>query len=1022
MSNKPAHSMSQPQEDGGNKWVPKQLIEKDFEDNFLDSTKETLRVLYADRIKSEHGETITTETTTQIIYRVAKSVALAELKYQLSPEELIHISLDDALSHPIVVDKAESFADCIGNQFFWANTPANINARPEIALKVLQYWAHGTLHGYVEEDIWLESDNLRKEYKRTVSTENSITILSKHQFAMGKLADELQNKGCLAACGVAYVTDSLEGIQEAARIESMATKASMGMGLNTSKLRPWSSLLSTGAYASGPDRFYEKTISKAVEAVAQGGRRGGALIELRNSNHPDILFFIDKKRLTPPPSITKIYQELKKSSRCKKGESHKDLKRRLLNEAVKKYGEAFVDYAQRQSYLKNTNITVLLMPGFMQAVADKQFYPARFNDKNWDSVIFDPRKDTGTIDKLTKEKVFEEYSVDLQKYPEALEAASKQFVPEAQLSIGDGKVKLRGYLYAPEVLDRIVEGMHDSGEPGIMFYDIVNDANANDHSYDLDTCNPCGEQCLPAGPGKDGRVYMGNCNLSSLHAAHPTFWNADGGFDHVALAKITTIQQRFMDNVTDVSWYPLPAQNMTARMERRNGGGFAGIAEYLSRLNQRFGSLQGCEAVRDLFFYYTEASVKASIDLAKERGVYPLWKGSQYEKTGIKIRNSCLVNNAPTGTLAQAMQTSWGVDPHNGIVFSRKARYRSVDFTAPGFEALMRKQGAWPNTEEGVENLLNEIKANHHSVQGLKSIPTSVQQAFPIRVEITPKEYIEHLAAIHRGAAEVCPYAFNAVSNTCSIPLNFSKEEIKDAIFLAYRTGVKDLTFYPDGSRLSQPVEKIAAQDYEKSLELLDVLELNDAQSLDINETEGRTYKVRVGTPEGYSTMHVSLNHLEDNPGQLIEIYARMGKAGALDGGLFEAIGRISSAFLQYAAKFGPDERQQAEELIIKQLVGIQSGNPAFHKFVNSEKADVVTSPCDGLAKTIKKYRQDIQQKELDVKDVKVAKDIDVRDSIAQGKVSITVVGKACGQCTSQNTTKLDGCTLCNDCGYSRCN
>ena len=112
---------------------------------------------------------------------------------------------------------------------------------------------------------------------------------------MGRIASELRGKGCLAACGVTYVQDSLEGIQEAARVEALAAKAAMGMGLNTSTLRPWSSIISNGAAASGPDRFYEKTIAKAVEAVAQGGRRGGALIELRNSDHPDILFFIDKK-------------------------------------------------------------------------------------------------------------------------------------------------------------------------------------------------------------------------------------------------------------------------------------------------------------------------------------------------------------------------------------------------------------------------------------------------------------------------------------------------------------------------------------------------------------------------------------------------------------------------------------------------------------------------------------------------------------------------------------------------------
>lgn len=72
----------------------------------------------------------------------------------------------------------------------------------------------------------------------------------------------------------------------------------------------------------------------------------------------------------------------------------------------------------------------------------------------------------------------------------------------------------------------------------------------------------------------------------------------------------------------------------------------------------------------------------------------------QIPEKGLRVRNSCMTNNAPTGTLAQALQTSWGVDPHNGIVFSRKVRSRFVDFVAPGFKDLMIKFGAWPQSED----------------------------------------------------------------------------------------------------------------------------------------------------------------------------------------------------------------------------------------------------------------------------------------------------------------------------------
>ena len=456
-------------------------------------------------------------------------------------------------------------------------------------------------------------------------------------------------------------------------------------------------------------------------------------------------------------------------------------------------------YIERQNYLKNTNVTVLAMPGFMEAVQAKRFYPATFNKSVWDGTVYDPRKPvmderTGQIkvNKLTKEPTYEEYSVDIAKHPGVIEAARK--LSNATVEITDKYVRVRGFFYAPDVFGRVVEGMRDSGEPGIGFYETINAANANNHAYDLNTCNPCGEQFLPAGPGLDGRTYMGNCNLSSLHAAHADFFQPDGNYNMSAMRSVVRIQQRFMDNVSDVSWYPIPMQNMTARLERRNGGGFAGIAEFLSRMGIEFGSADGIAAVKELFRQYNKASLEASIELAKERGVYPLWEGSRFQKKGLRVRNTCLTNNAPTGTLAQALQTSWGVDPHNGIVFSRKVRSRFVDFVAPGFKEMMAKHGAWPEAEEAQKALMKLIRDNNKSCRGLAEVPEAVQKAFPIRVEISPEAYIRHLAAIHDGAEEF-PEVFNSVSNTCSIPLDSSAQDIHDSTILAWQLGVKDITF-----------------------------------------------------------------------------------------------------------------------------------------------------------------------------------------------------------------------------------
>ena len=800
---KPSTSTVSPQ---GELTKAKDNLEVDYTNRYWQSTQDTLIGLYSKRDKKS-GQPI--ETINDIICRVAQAVAIAELKYEVEPAQLVKLSLDQALERPSVRNWFKIFADRIGEQYFWANTPANINADPLVALKVLQYWAHGKLSGLSEEEIWLRSDELS-----TAHDKKATSHLSNDEKAMATIAAAIQGKGCLAACGVAYAADTLEGIQDAARVEALAAKAAMGMGINTSSLRPWSSLIANGAAASGPDRFYEKTIAKAVEAVAQGGRRGGALIELRNSNHPDILFFIDKKRLLPPPSLAKIYKELLTKENQKQDEDLTAFTKRALMQAEKRFGESYARYLERQNYLKNTNVTVLAMPGFMEAVEANDFFPAVFEKKRWQGPLYDPRhpvidERTGQvkINTLTKEPTYLEYSVDLKLFPEALDAAHRLI--DAKVEVNDRHLRVRGHFYAPDVFKRIIEGMQDSGEPGLAFYDHVNAANANDHVYELNTCNPCGEQFLPAGPGLDGRFYMGNCNLSSLHAAHSSFWKADGTYDLKAMSEVASVQQRFMDNVTDISWYPLPAQNLTARLERRNGGGFAGIAEYLSRLGLEFGSAEALEAVETLFRAYTTASLQASTQLAKERGVYPLWEGSRFQKKGLSVRNSCMTNNAPTGTLAQALQTSWGVDPHNGIVFSRKVRSRYVDFVAPGFREAMEKLRAWPTTEPEQNALMQKIRNNQKSCRGLAEVPESVQRAFPIRLEVQPEAYIRHLASIHKAASEY-PETFNSASNTCSIPPNFSEDSVRSSALLAWKLGVKDITFYPDGSRLSQPIEQIA--------------------------------------------------------------------------------------------------------------------------------------------------------------------------------------------------------------------
>jgi hypothetical protein len=239
---------------------------------------------------------------------------------------------------------------------------------------------------------------------------------------------------------------------------------------------------------------------------------------------------------------------------------------------------------------------------------------------------------------------------------------------------------------------------------------------------------------------------------------------------------------------------------------------------------------------------------------------------------------------------------------------------------------------------------------------------------------------------------------------------------------------VKDITFYPDGSRLSQPVEKIASQDYDRNSDLLAQLGHQEKRTINIEETIGQSYKVRVGSPEGGSTLHVSLNHEVKRQGELIEVYARMGKPGAVEAGLFEAVGRLSSAFLQYAAEFGEEERMKAEETIVRHLVNIQSGYPAFFKFADAEKSVVIQSPCDGLAKAIQQYRRWYDREQGKGKaftaNYETVVSLEAPPATAHEQPQQQPARGAmpsCGKCGGESFVKIDGCTVCQSCGFSKC-
>lgn len=968
----------------------KEILSTDFSANFPENVQDVIKKLYSKR--NEKGEAI--ETVTQTWRRVAMAVGMARLKYVMKPNELIRLTLERAIENESVLKAAARYYQAMGERKMFANTPANINANPEVSLNVLQYEAHGEVLGWNTHKIWMSENDLREKYEslpkaekekvkkwisevKGASTNNTygqqqklfypnIIETNKHEFAMGYYASRIRRRGGLAACGVTNAGDSLEEIEKAANEIMDATKGSMGMGINTSSLRPWQTPNSDGSTASGPDRFVEKLFCPAGQSIAQGGRRGGAFIELRDSDHPDITLFIYKKQLPNEPNFPDIFDatdstapkiDLNEYSDPKEYElaiSQRQIS--VMQKALDQFSKASFEYYAKQQYLKNYNVSVRAVKGFMGHVENKEWYPARFANSLWTGNLYDftkpilDSKGEQRVNPLNKEPLFELYSVSLEEFPEAENVATKQGLNI--LKSEDGKriqVKQNGAFcfYAPDIFKRICIGMVNGGEPGIQFADHVEASNANKHIYELHTCNPCGEQNLPAQIGKDGIEYRGICNLTTLHAAHSDFWDESGNYMWEKMEEVAELSTEFMDDVTTVTHFPILAQNSTARRERRNGGGFAGVAEFIARHNFEFASKEANIFVTRLYDHLAKASLRASQKLAEERGVYEIWNGSTFAQKGLKVRNCCMINQQPTGTMAQLCGTSWGPEPFNGIVFSRKVRDSWVNFTAPGFEEAMKKQNAWPQTEEGVQELCDKIRKNGKKITGLTEIPESIQRVFKINTEVEPHDYIEHLASIQMGTAGY-PECFNALSNTCMIKSGMSWEYAWEATINGYKSGVKSITFYPDGTRLSQPVEE-----QEKKLQGIKKLSkfiphnetemlrstpvqqsVSEEENLQTRNLKPEQNKVRtrpkrlygfneeVMTPEGPVHVHVYFD--EYGPRQ---IFAHLMRGGGVASGMIEAICRMATK----ALKWGCPPEDVANGLLNIQggqkIIGMEAGS-----------------------------------------------------------------------------------------------
>jgi len=472
----------------------------------------------------------------------------------------------------------------------------------------------------------------------------------------------------------------------------------------------------------------------------------------------------------------------------------------------------------------------------------------------------------------------------------------------------------------------------------------------------------CGEQPL---------LPYEACNLGSINLSRMVTTNkGKTDVDYMKLGNTVRTAVRFLDDVIDVSRYPLEQIETMVRGNRKIGLGVMGFADMLIMLGIPYDSEQGISIAEEVMKFIETEARQMSVELAAERGVFPNYEGSVYDvPDGPRMRNATVTTIAPTGTLSIIAGCSSGVEPLFAIAYVRTV----LDGTElvevnPLFEDVSHDR------EFYTDALLKEI-AHHGTVKGLDDVPADVQRVFVTAHDIAPVWHVRMQAAFQK-------YTDNAVSKTVNFPNSASADEVAEVYKLAYRLGCKGVTVYRDGSR----DEQVLTVGTKKK----DSAAPGEPGVLAPRARPQRTYGVTEKVKTGCGSLYVTIN--EDDDG-LCEVFARMGKSGGCASSQLDAVSRVISAALRAGVR---------PESITKQLRGNVCPSPCW------DQGGKVLSCPDAIGIALEHY---LQYKQPAAAGPAAAE---------KNSNALDLLVGACPDCGSA-VEHESGCVVCRFCGFSRC-